>query len=88
MGITITSENAGGILKKHSNLKSADKLLQKRLNRVSELSALSENKSADTKHLTSLGNAKRLISGMKNKKAITDIDRIITAFKTAYNNHY
>ena len=88
IGTTITSENAGEILRKHSKLTSAGKLLQKRVNRASELSSLSENKTVDSKHLTSLENAKRLISGIKNKKALTDIDRIITAFKTAYNNHY
>ena len=88
MSITITSENADNILKKHSALTSAGKLLQKRVNHVSKLSLLSENKTVDSKHLKSLENAKRLLSGIKNKKGLTDINRIITAFKTAFDSHY
>lgn len=88
MNILITSENAETILKKHSNFISASKLLQKRISKVSELSKISENKTVDTKHLKDLQAAKRLMSGMKNTKAINDIDRVITAFTTAYNNKY
>jgi len=88
MNILITSENAETILKEHSKFTSASKLLQKRINKVSELSKISENKTADTKHLKDLQAAKRLMSGMKNKNAINDIDRVIAAFTTAYKNKY
>ena len=88
MGVIITSENAENILKRHSKLTSPGKLLQKRITKTSDLTKLSNNKTADSKHLKSLESAKRLISGTKNKKGLTDIDRIITAFKTAMDNHY
>ena len=88
LNIVITSENAKEILQKYSQTRSTAKLLQKRINKASELTKISENKTTDTKYLQDLKEAKRLISGIKNKKANTDIDRIITAFQTAYDNHY
>lgn len=84
----ITTENAAKILSTYSDTKSVEKFLTKRIFRVSDLTKLSGNKTTDTKHLNDLKAAKRLISGRKNKKAITDISRIITAFETAYNNRY
>lgn len=88
MNITITKENAESILKKHSTFKSTDKLIQKRVIKTSELTLLSANKTADTKHLTDLKEAERLISGTKNKNAKMDMKRIITAFTNNYNNKY
>ncbi|HEX7413067.1 MAG TPA: hypothetical protein VF411_03395, partial [Bacteroidia bacterium] len=88
MNITITKQNADIILKKHSKLKSSSKLIQKRVNKISELTMLSENKTVDSKHLTDLIAAKRLISGTKNKKAKVDIKRIIAAFKTTYDTKH
>ncbi len=88
LGIAITKENAATILKKHSKLKSAGKLLQTRVSKPSDLTALSGNKTADMKHLNTLKNAKRLVNGKKNKEAATSISRIITAFQTAYNKEY
>jgi hypothetical protein len=84
----ITPENVSQILKQHSALKSTQKLLQKRITNVAELTKLSGNKSADTKHLKDLQAAKRLISSIKNKKAILAINQIITVFSTSYNNNY
>ena len=84
MEILITPENADGILKKHSQYKSVDKLLQNRVSTVSVLTKLTENKTADTKHFNTLKNAKRLISGMKNKVAVTAITRIISTFEANY----
>jgi hypothetical protein len=88
MNIVITKQNADSILKKHSKLKSSSKLIQKRINKISELTLLSENKTVDSKHLTDLIAAERLISGTKNKKAKADVKRIITAFKTTYDTKY
>jgi hypothetical protein len=87
-GEAITSENAAEILNKYSETKSVDKLLQKRIYKLSDLSKLSENKTTDTKHLNDLKAAKRLLSGRKNKKAVSEISHIITAFEAAYQNHY
>ena len=84
MQTPITKDNAEGILKKHSQTKSVPKLLQKRITKASEITNLSENKTTDTKHKQDLTAAKRLISGIKNKKAITDITSFISTFETNY----
>jgi hypothetical protein len=92
MKIIITSQNAIGILKRHSKTTSTTKLLTKRINNVSDLTKLSGNKTADTKHLNDLKAAKRLMSGIKkqgkNKNAVADIDRIINAFQASYDKTY
>jgi hypothetical protein len=88
LNIPITTENAENILSKYSETKCVGKLLTKRVYKIGDLTKLSSNKTTDTKHLNDLKAAKRLISGRKNKNAITDISRIITAFETAYNSHY
>ena len=92
MGITISAENSAKILSLHSQTKSIIKFLSKRQFKTTEFTQLSENQTTDTKHLQDLKAAKRLISGMKkqtkNKNAITDIKRIITAFETSFNNKY
>ncbi|MGP8215969.1 MAG: hypothetical protein ACLQQ4_10430 [Bacteroidia bacterium] len=88
MGKLITSENAAKILSKHSDTRSTVKLLAKRINNASNLALLTGNKTSDTKSKNDLYAAKRLISGMKNTKAVTDISRIITAFEIAYKNNY
>jgi hypothetical protein len=87
MGVTLNEKNVKGILEKHSKTKSM-KILQKLVTKNSQLTSLLDSKTANTKHLNDLKEAKRLLSGIKNKKAITDIDRIITAFKTSYENKY
>ncbi len=87
LGKPITTENYLFILEKYSQTRSK-KILQKRTLKISDLSKLSEVKSTDTKNLKDLQEAKRLLSGIKNKEAVKDISRIITAFLTSYNNHY
>src|SRR6201997_1893832 len=77
MDTIITKENAEEILKKHSTLNSTDKLIQKRINKRSDLIKLTENKSTDTKHLKDLKEAERLLSGTKNEQAKTEIKRVI-----------
>jgi hypothetical protein len=86
MGIQIDASNANEILKEHSELRSTGKLLQKRVTNNSELSKLTGNKSADTKHLKDLEAAERLVSGKNNKTALSSIKAIITAFKSNRSN--
>jgi hypothetical protein len=88
IGEQITTENASAILLKHSKNRSIDKLLQKRITKPSTLTVLSGNKTTDTMSLNDLKSAKRLLSGMKNTKAVKDIEHIITSFQTNYNNKY
>ena len=88
MKVNITSENADKILREYSKNRSSGKFLQEKILKPSELTKLSMNKTADTKHLKRLENAKRLISSKKNKQALNDIDPIITAFQTAYDSYY
>ena len=91
MNIVIDTKNCNDILSKHSSTKSA-KLLQKRLTNTRDLVKLSENKSADKKHLNDLIAAERLVSGMKNewknKNADTEIATIIADFKASYEGFY
>ncbi|GAA4277701.1 hypothetical protein [Aquimarina mytili] len=86
-GIVITSDNYLEILRKHSSTKS-EKILQKRINKPNELTRLSENKTADSKHLKDLEEAKRLLSSMKDKKAVNDLEAIISTFKSNYHSYY
>ena len=72
------------ILKLHTKSKS-DKILQKRVRNVSDLTKTTGNRTTDTKHLHDLLEAKRLLLGMKNKKAVNDIEPIIVAFQTSYD---
>ena len=87
MGITITEKNAKGIIEKHSTTKSK-KILQKLITKTNQLTVLTNNKTTDTKHLRDLKEAKRLLSGIKMKKSKHDINFIITAFQTSYDNKY
>ena len=88
LGKLITSENVAEILQKHSTNKSTEKLLQKRIHKASDLIRISDHKTTNTLHLKDLEAAKRLLSGMKKKKAIHDLDQIITTFKSnILNNH-
>lgn len=83
----ITPKNYSGILKKHTKTTSS-KILQKRINRPSELTKLSENKSTDTKTKEDLMQAKRLLSGMNDSEAIKRIDDVINTFLANYNLKY
>lgn len=86
-GITITENNALGILKKHTETSSL-KILQKLITKNSQLTTILETKTASTKHLNDLKRAKELLSGIKNKRAVTDIDRFISVFQTNYEKTY
>lgn len=88
LGEQITKENAGKILNELSDTQSVEKLLSKRISKVSELTSISENRTKDTKHQKDLEAAKRLISGKKNKKALKDVSAVITAFANNYKSHY
>ena len=82
MEITITKDNAQAILLKYSKLKSSIKLVQKRITQPKNLMIISKNKKANTDKLRDLNEAKRLISGTKNKSALTEITHIIKEFET------
>lgn len=84
----ITEKNALKLLQAHTRLKSAPTLLRKRIGMASDLTKLSLNKTADTKHLNDLKEAKRLISGKKNKEALNHITHTIAQFQANYNKHY
>lgn len=88
MEIEITAQNADEILKQHSEYKSGRKLVQERINKQSSLTAIRENKTADTKRKNNLLAVKQYISSTKNRTALDSISRIITAFETNYNNFY
>ena len=61
------------------------KLLAKKINSTKKLTKICENKTVNTKHLKDLNRAKQLICGKKDEKAVTEIERIITAFESAYD---
>ena len=84
----ITERNGAKLLKLHTRFTSVPKLLQKAITKASDLTHLSENKTTDTKHLTDLKEAKRLISGKKNKQALSHITHTITQFQANYDKHY
>ena len=84
----INEENAAKLLKTHTRYESVAKLLAKRVKKPSDLTQLSENKTADKKKLKDLQAAKRLMSGKKNKEALKHITHAITQFQTAFKNHY
>jgi hypothetical protein len=86
MKITITKDNAQAILLKYTKLKSSAKLIQKRITQPKNLMIISENKKVNTDKLRDLNEAKRLISGTKNKVALTEITRIITDFEALLRN--
>jgi hypothetical protein len=89
MGEMITLESAEDILRKYSQTRSVDKLLQKRITVVNEIIGLSENKSTDTKKWNDLKAAKRLMSGIKNnEKAIAKINHYIASFELKYTGLY
>ena len=87
MSKTITKENYKSILEKHTET-SSDKILQKLIVKSSDLTSLTENKTADTKQLNNLKEAKRLLSGIKDQKASKVLDDYITTFTNKYDNFY
>ncbi len=85
---SITKENAGQILKTHSNYTSAENLIQNKISKTSQINTLTKNHAADTKHLKSLEKAKLLINSVKSSKVIVDIDAIIADFKAKQDFFY
>jgi len=83
----ISEENYLKILNKYSTSRS-NKILQKPIVKSNQLTNISENKTADTKHLKALKNAKRLLSGIKNEYAIKNISQLISTFELNYKNFY
>lgn len=88
LDIGITNQNAGKLLTQYSAHNSTPNLVRNRINKKQTLTAISENKTADTKRKNNLLAVKQYISSMKNETALTSIDRIITAFNTNYDNFY
>jgi|GEM_PF-3351610 len=84
---SITKDNYLEILEEYSESRS-DKILQKPIYKSNQLTSISENKTADTKHLKALKNAKRLLSGIKNEVALKSINQVISTFEANYKNHY
>jgi hypothetical protein len=88
MGITLTNDNYKEYVTKYCPNKDGAKIVQKRINRTTDLTNITENKSADSKHLKALMGAKRLLSGIDNRKAIKELDHYIQAFQVNFDNHY
>lgn len=83
----ITDDNYLEILNKYSDSRS-NKILQYPICKTSDLTRLSENKSADTKHFTALKNARNLLSGINDYNALKSINEFISTFEANYKNHY
>lgn len=86
-GKTITTSNYRNIIAKYSE-STSDKILQTRIGNIRELTELRGNKTADTKHLNSLNNAKRLLEVEKDVDAIDNIIPVISTFESNYNAQY
>ncbi len=87
LGITINEDNYKEILDEHTKFKS-NKILQKTIVRTSQLTTLTEDKTADKKHLNTLIDAERLLSGKKNEKATKSIKQFISTFESKFNDFY
>ncbi|MGZ0017668.1 hypothetical protein [Yeosuana sp. AK3] len=83
----ISKNNYFEILEKYSNSRS-DKILQNPIYKSNQLTVITENKTADTKHLNALKNAERLLSGIKDIQALKSINQFISTFENNYKNHY
>lgn len=77
----IDKNTAPGILKAHSHLTSADKLVASRVTSANQLIKASGNNRTDTMHFNALLEAKRLISLKRDKNALTHIKQAIASFK-------
>lgn len=76
MGKPITTENYREILQEFSDTKS-DKILSKRIHSLDKEIMITDNAAANTKLLKDIEEAKRLASGMKDEKAVSELDRTI-----------
>lgn len=86
-GKAITTDNYSEILEKHSTTFS-DKILQKRIKTVLELTEIKANKTASTKHLKNMEAAKRLLMVVKDENAIKDLNSVLSTFISNYNSFY
>lgn len=75
------------ILKKHSTTTSP-KILQKLITKNSQLIELTEDKSADTKHLNDLNKAVELLRGIKKIHEAKRLKAFISAFESKYTMFY
>lgn len=83
---SITKLNANELLKKYTNCTSVKCLLNNRISKTEQLTAISENATADTKKKNNLLVVKEWLSSTKNKKEIDTITSIITAFENNLKN--
>lgn len=81
LGVYLTAENAEGILKLHSKFRSVNTLLKNRIEKPSVLTKSQGGKTANTKHLMALNEAKRLLKGMNKKVAVKTLSSTIIAFQ-------
>lgn len=84
-GEDLNENNYNIVLRKYGSKCNSKKILQKRIHKTSNLINASGNKTADTKHLNTLNEAKRLLSGINNQNAITTLNSCITAFQNNFN---
>lgn len=75
------------ILKKHSNTTS-NKILQKLITKNAQLTELTEDKSADTKHLIDLNKAVELLRGIKKTNESERLKAFISTFESNFNKFY
>ena len=87
LGERINKNNYLGILKRYSD-SSSDKILQNPIVKTSQLTAISENKTTDSKHLESLKNAERLLLGMNDKEALNSLKQITSTFQDNFRKKY
>jgi len=94
LGEFINKNNYKEILNLHSN-STSNKILQEQIFKNSQLRMLGTNKTASTKHLKSLNEAKQLLSsgqivtsGKKIENALNSLKQIISTFSSNYNNEY
>ncbi|MFT5213417.1 MAG: hypothetical protein ACI9WV_001139 [Patiriisocius sp.] len=66
----------------------SNKILQKLITKNSQLTTVTGNKTSDTKHKTDLIKVKGLLSGIKNEKALDDLNEVITTFQDNYDKYY
>jgi hypothetical protein len=95
----ITTHNYNWIAKEYTT-STTDKIKQKPYSKSSDLTEVSGNKSADTKHMNCLAEAmgllenmkcfghEQLVDGSKRKKAIEDLSLVIDTFEEKYEREY
>jgi hypothetical protein len=87
MDIRIIESNYLSILKEHTEYTSK-KILQKQIAKTSDITSITENKTADRKHLKALLDAERLLNGINHQDAIKDIGHLISTFTSNMASFY